>query len=317
MGLTVLDIYNVRFEPKLPLPKLVQDDIARLRITPAEYKPVRTFTRKFNRHHNRNTHSSSNTADTTVDWRQSALEENIQRVHERKDPEYSDIFSIFNKLVASNLDKLTNDALEIMKKQDEKFRLRVTTLLFDKAITQSAISSTLSTMLAECAFRLNTEIPEISEDLELQFAMFPKLYDMTTTLTFPEKDEENYDDKVIAWNSQKLKRSGYTKFMVELYNREVIKDDIIKQALDNIIRDTNSIAKLPKKEQNEENIAQFAEFILQVSKILKGELKEQLKSAIEQILNVPKDDFKTTYPSMHMKSKWKLEDALKELNKKE
>jgi hypothetical protein len=312
MGLTILDIYNVRFEPKLSLPRTLQENIAKLRITPAVYKPVRTFAKKYNRHH-----APRPTADSSEDWREKALEDNVKRVHERKDPEYSDIFSIFNKLVVSNLDKLSHDALEIMKKQDEKFRLRVTTLLFDKAITQSAISSTLSNVLAECAFRLNTEIPEVSEDLELQFALFPKLYDMSNTLTFPETGEENYDDKVIAWNTQKLKRSGYTKFMVELYTKDVIKDTIIKQALDRVITDMNSIAKLPKKEQNEENVAQFADFILQISKILKADLKQQLKESLDLIFSVPKEEFKTTYPSMHMKSKWKLEDALKELNNKE
>lgn len=302
MGLTVVDIYNVRFSPKLPLPSSVQDNIGRLRITPVAYKPVRTFTRNNYRH-------KRSEATRNDNWRETMLVEMVRRVKEREDPEYSDIFSIFNKLTITNLDKLSNDALELMQKRDESFRLRVTTLLFDKAITQSAYSSVMS----ECAFRLNTVIPEISEDLQFQISMFPKLYDMTDTVTFPDSKDEKFEDKVIVWMKQKDKRRGYAKFMMELFAKELIPESLVKGAFEQVIKELNDIAKSPSSSHTVENTTQFVEFIFECSKNAKGEFKEYLKTAVQELLKIPKGEL----PSLNMRSKFKLEDALKLLEKKE
>lgn len=309
MTLTVLDIYNVRFSAKLSLPKSVQDNIGRLRITPAVYKPVRTFTKPYRNKH----HHNKPAADTDNNWREKALLDIVKRVREREDPEYSDIFSIFNKITMSSIDKLSHDAIELMQKRDEQFRLRVTTLLFDKAITQSAYSA----VMAECAFRLNTVIPEISEDLQAQVSMFPKLYNMTDTIVFPEANEEGYEDKVIAWMSQKDKRRGYAKFMMELFSKELIPETMVKTSLEQVITELNDLARKPTSNHTVENTTQFVEFVFECSKIVKGDLKEYLRGAIQEIFKIPKEEFKTTYGSINMKSKFKLEDALKLLEKKE
>jgi hypothetical protein len=39
--ITVADMYNMRSLEKLALPKLIQENIAKLRISPAHYRPVR------------------------------------------------------------------------------------------------------------------------------------------------------------------------------------------------------------------------------------------------------------------------------------
>ena len=307
--LKVADIYAVRFGTKLSLPKIVQDNIAKLRITPAPYKPVRLFANKGtyrNRHHN---HNKNSEADSKDDWRRSVLENIVRKVKERDDPEYSEIFSIFNKLSPGNVEKLSADAVAYIQKRDETFRLRVTALLFDKAITQPSFSSIMS----ECARLLNIVIPEVGDDLQIQVSMFPKLYDMSETIVFPETGEENFDDKVIAWMKQKEKRRGYAKFMMELYAKELIKEDIVKQALDQVINELNETAKQPKKPQTEENTGQFVEFVFETSKVIKGELKQALAESVQKILAVPKAEV----PSLNMRCRFKLEDALKELNKKE
>lgn len=303
MGLTVADIYSVRFGTKLPLPTSIVESISKLRITPVAYKPVRAFVRG-NGHRQRNTPSSSND-----NWREKILIEIVKRVREREDPEYSDIFSIFNKLTVSNLDKLSHDALELIQKRDEQFRLRVTTLLFDKAITQSAYSA----VMAECAFRLNTVIPEISEDLQAQIAIFPKLYDMADTVTFPDSTDKDFDDKVIAWRKQKDKRRGYAKFMMELFAKELIPESLVRVAFEQVIKELNEIAKQKSSEHTVENTTQFIEFIFECSKTAKGDFKEYLKTSVQDMLKIPKAEL----PSMNMRSKFKLEDALKLLEKKE
>lgn len=301
MSLTVVDVYNVRFGPKLSLPKSVQDNIGRLRITPVAYKPVRNFVRSGGPRHR--THAPS-----LENWREKALVEMVRRVREREDPEYSDIFSIFNKITVSSLDKLSHDAIDIIQKKDEQFRLRVTTLLFDKAITQSAFSA----VMAECAYRLNIVIPEIADDLQTQISMFPKLYDISDTITFPEANEEGFENKVVAWMKQKDKRRGYAKFMMELFVKGLIPESLVRVAFEQVVKELNEIAKYPASERTTENTTQFVEFLFECSKTAKGGLKECLKTEVQTLLKIPKAEL----PSLNMRCRFKLEDALKLLEKK-
>jgi len=310
MALTIDAVYAVRFGLKLPLPASVQVNIAKLRITPAPYRPVRKFTR----HSYASRFNNTTTAATqSANWREAALIDFVRKVREKDDAEYTEIFSIFNKISPGNLERLSADAIVIMQKRDEQFRLRITTLLFDRAITQPAFS----TIMSDCAFRIGEVIPGVAEDLQSQIEMFPKLYDMNETITFPEAGAEGYDDKIVAWMKQKEKRRGYAKFMMELYSRNLIKEETVKDALAQVVQELNETAKQKSSEQTSENVTQFVEFIFEISKKVKGELKDKLKESVEEIFKVPKEEFKATYPSMNMKSKFKLEDALKELNKKE
>lgn len=302
MSLTVVDVYNVRFCPKLSLPKSVQDNIGRLRITPVAYKPVRNFVRSGGPRHRTHAPSSEN-------WREKALVEMVRRVREREDPEYSDIFSIFNKITTSSLDKLSHDAIDIIQKKDEQFRLRVTTLLFDKAITQSAFSA----VMAECAYRLNIVIPEIADDLQTQISMFPKLYDISDTITFPEANEDGFENKVVAWMKQKDKRRGYAKFMMELFVKGLIPESLVRTAFEQVVKELNEIAKYPASERTTENTTQFVEFLFECSKTAKGGLKDCLKTEVQTLLKIPKAEL----PSLNMRCKFKLEDALKLLEKKD
>ena len=305
MALTIADVYSVRFGTKLSLPKIVQDSIAKLRITPAPYKPVKLFTHKGAYRNN----PRFATAADTENWRKTALMDIVRRVREREDAEYSEIFSIFNKISHGNVEKLSADAVGYIQKRDDTFRLRVTALLFDKAITQPSFSG----VMAECARLLNIAIPEVGDDLQVQISMFPKLYDMTETITFPDSTQEGFNDKVIAWMKQKEKRRGYAKFMMELHNKDLIKEDIVKQGLDQVVSELNDTARQPSSEKTVENTGQFVEFIFETSKTVRGGLKENLRESVQTLLAVPRPEL----PSLNMRSRFKLEDAFKELNKKE
>lgn len=303
MTLTVADVYSSRFCAKLPLPYSVQDNIGKLRITPAPYKPVKLFNHR-GAYRNHNKHNNTAEAEN---WRQNALMDIIRRVKEREDPEYSEIFSIFNKLSPGNIEKLSADAVGYIQKRDETFRLRVTALLFDKAITQPSFSS----VMAECARLLNFAIPEIGDDLQVQVSMFPKLYDMNDTVTFPESSDSEFDNKVILWMKQKEKRRGYAKFMMELHNKELIKEDIVKQGLDQVIAELNDTIRQPSKEKTVENASQFVDFLFELSKTIKGSLKENLKISVHSVLEIARPEV----PSLNMRCRFKLEDTFKELNK--
>ena len=295
MALTVSVIYSVRDMAKLPLPKLVQDNIVKLRMTPMVFKPFhKPSARPFNP---KKTHAHDN-------WRERMLVDIVRRVKEREDPEYSDIFGIFNKITSSSVEKLTRDAIERIQKRDETFRLRIATLLFDKGITDHAFAS----VMAESGRIMVSEIPEMKDDIQAQVSMFPKLYNMEETLTFPTSTETGFDSKVIEWTKQKEKRRGYAKFLMELCLRGLVSDDCVKSSLDDVINELNDVAKQPRTPQTEENVNQYAVFLYESAKLAKS---HSIRCFISESLRLLIAIEKTFLPSLNVRSRFKLEDAFK------
>jgi hypothetical protein len=292
MSLTVAQVYGVRFAEKLSLPKIVQDNIAKLRITPVVFKPFRPPPRAAYR--------------PKENWRENALVEAVRRVKERDDPEYDEVFSSLNKIAPRTLDKLSEKITLNIKKRDEIFRLRVTTLLFDMAISQSGYAI----LMSDCAKKLATDIPEIQEDLVAQTEMFPKLYNMTETLTYPSSEEAGYADKVIEWMKLKDKRRGYAKFMTQLFVRDLVTEQTVGECMTHVSADLAAMAKQPKSEQTEENTTQYVDFLFETAKILPAtakSLRTLMKTFIQSVLEIPRAEL----PSLNMRSRFKLEDAIK------
>jgi hypothetical protein len=293
MSLTAEQVYGVRFGPKLSLPKIVQDNIASLRITPVPFKAYRTQPRTYPK-------------KAPDNWRQNALTESVRRVKERDDPEYDDVFSSLNKISIRTLVKLSEKIVANIKKRDEIFRLRVTTLLFDMAISQSSYAM----LMADCAKILATEISEIREDLVVQTEMFPKLYNMNETLTYPSSEEAGYADKVIEWMKLKDKRRGYAKFMTQLFVRELVDEKTVGECMAHVATDLVGMAKQEKSEQSEENTTQYVDFLFETAKILPTtakDLRVLMSGFIKSVLDMPR----TELPSLNMRSRFKLEDGIK------
>jgi hypothetical protein len=294
MSLTVAQVYGVRFAEKLSLPKIVQDNIAKLRITPVAFKPYRPPARAPYR------------AKPADNWRENALVEAVRRVKERDDPEYDEVFGSLNKIAPRTLDKMSEKVIVNIKKRDEIFRLRVTTLLFDMAISQSGYA----VLMADCAKKLVTEVPDIREDLLAQTEMFPKLYNMTETLTYPSSEEVGYADKVVEWMKLKDKRRGYAKFVTQLFVRELVEEKTVGECMTHVSSDLTGMAKQPKTEQSEENTTQYVDFLFETAKILPDtakDLRVLMKTFIESVLAIPRPEL----PSLNMRSRFKIEDALK------
>lgn len=301
MSLTVQQIYSTRFCEKLALPKSVQDNIAKLRITPVSYKPVRPPPRHgtFKGHKQHEPILPDN-------WRISSLSNYVSKIRSKDDPDYAEVFSIFNKLSISNLEKLVGDALTILKKRDHEFRLRVVTLMFNKAITENMFAS----VMADCAYKLVSVIPEVREDLDIQVSMFPQLYDMTTTITYPESSDKEFDQKVIEWMSQKTKRRGYSKFITQLYIRGLVTEKTMIDSLQLVVDELTHTAIQAKTQETEENVTQFADFLFESAKILpagSSSLKSMIREKVGVILDMPRPNL----PSLGMRSRFKLEDTLK------
>jgi hypothetical protein len=295
MALTVSAVYSVREMVKLPLPRLVQDNIAKLRITPMVFKPFHKPTaRPF---HPKKSQANDN-------WRERILVDIVRRVKEREDPEYSDIFSIFNKITTSSVEKLTNDAIERIQKRDETFRLRIATLLFDKAITNHGFAS----VMAESARIMVAEIPDMADDIQAQVSMFPKLYDMTETLTFPTSADSDFDNKVIEWTKQKEKRRGYAKFLMELCLRDLVSDECVKSGLRDVLNELNDVAAQSRTAQTEENVNQYTVFLYESAKLAKAPtIRAFIGDSLKAILAFDKAKF----PSLNMRCRFKMEDAFK------
>ena len=195
---------------------------------------------------------------------------------------------------------------KILKSRDRDFRLRVTTLLFDKAIKGSMYAS----IMADLALKLNSEIPEVSEDLNMHTKMFGSLYDMNETLVFPTSDDPDFDNKVIAWSKQKVIRRGYSRFLTHLYIRNLVNGQILHESMNKVLGDLDDTVLKPKSEKTEENVTQYADFLFENAKILPKtavELRGLIQVRIDTILKKPKTD--TT--SLNMRSRFKLEDTFK------
>ena len=297
MSLTVAEIYSVRFGLKLPLTSIVQENIAKLRITPVAFKPFRAPQRV-----------AFKPKTTQPDnWRENVLVEAVRRVKEKDDPEYAEVFSSINKISAKTLDKLSIQIIENIRKRDEMFRLRVTTLLFDTVMTQGGFYVDL---MSDCAQKLVSEIPEIKEDILVQTEMFPKLYNMTETAVCPSIEEADYADKIVEWTKMKDKRRGYAKFITNLFVRDLLPEDVVTTSLVQVIVDLNDTAKQPKTEQTEENTTQFVVFLYECVKSLPGtatSLREMIRNCVTTLLALPRPEL----PSLNMRSRFKLEDTLK------
>lgn len=290
-------IYALRFCPKLSMPASIQDNIAKLRIIPAAYKPVRQVKQRF---------IPKRKPEDAANWREHVLTEYVRKVRETDDPQYDEIFGIFNKLAPANLAVLSDQALAILNQRDKEFRLRVTTLLFDKAIRGSYFAG----VMADLAFRLNNSVQEVSEDLEMHVKMFTNLYDMKETLVYPSLEDPAFNDKLIAWSKQKDIRRGYARFLTHLYTRNLVSGQVLHLSMNHVIADLSDTVVQPKTEQTEENVTQYADFLFEISKLLPVtavELRGLLYTNLNEILMRKRE----SVPSLNMRSRFKLEDTVK------
>jgi hypothetical protein len=174
------------------------------------------------------------------------------------------------------------------------------------AISQSGYAI----LMADCAKKLVADISEIREDLLAQTEMFPKLYNMTETLTYPSSEEAGYGDKVVEWMKLKDKRRGYARFVTQLFVRELVEEKTVGECMTHVSADLTSMAKQPKTDQTEENTTQYVDFLFETAKVLPttaNDLRTLMKTFIQSVLDIPRNEL----PSLNMRSRFKLEDAIK------
>jgi hypothetical protein len=275
-------IYAARSLPRESLPDSVLDMISKLKIS---FKPP--FRRPY----------PAKRRPERDDWRESVLVDVVRKVREKDDADYDEVNAIINKLSKQTYIKLVGDVLSRLEKRDEMFRLRVTTLLFDRGIRQNFYAPIMADAYAEIA----RVYPDALTDLVTQVKMFDTLYDTTNVTILPSSASAGYDDAVIAWTKQKETKRGFAVYVGELYARELIPEDIMSGFVKTVLDDLAETAVLPKTAGHEEHVDALVRFLFAVAS------KCPLRAPLGALLARPRAET----PSLNMKSRFKMEDAMK------
>ena len=279
-----LSIYAARALPRPSLPEEIQLLISKLKIS---FKPP--FRRVY--------HARRPANGAADNWREAALVDAVRKVREKDDPDYDEISSAINKLSKANYTKLMTAILEKLKARDEPFRLRVTTLLFDRGVRQTFFA----TMMSDAYKDIAAAHPEALQDLATQTTMFDRLYDTGNVTIVPASDDPTYNDAIIAWTKQKEIKRGFAVYVSELYSRGLVPEDTMMGFLRTIMDELGASIRTPKTNASEEHVDALVRFLFAVA------TKVPLRALIAKVLVVPKAET----PSLNMKSRFKLDDAAK------
>jgi hypothetical protein len=284
-----MDVQSIYAARSLPRPSLSEDVLSIIAKLKISFKAP--FRRPFvNKRRNGNVE--------VTNWREQALVDVVRKVREKDDPDYDEINAKINKLTKQTYSKLMTDILEILAKRDEMFRLRVTTLLFDRGIRQNFYA----TIMADGYKDIAKVYPDALHDLLSQMTMFDTLYDASKVITVPSSSDPGYDNAILEWTKQKDTKRAFAVYVSELYTRGLVPEEIMAGFVKTIVDDLTQSIRRPKTDANEENVDSFVRFIFAVvSKV------PSLKDSVRVILKIPK----TETPSLNFKSRFKLEDSLK------
>lgn len=232
------------------------------------------------------------------DWRADALKDVVRKVREKDDPDYDEINSYINKLTKQTYTKMTSEILARIQKRDPMFRLRVTTLLFDRGIRQNFFAGIMADAYAD----IIKVFPDASGDLLTQIAKFDELYDTNKLIVVPGSDDTGYDEAILAWTKLKETKRGFAVYVSELFARGLIPEATMEALMTHVFTDLRESLGAPKTAMKEEHVDALVRFVFAMASKMPA-----IKNAISAILAIPKADA----PCLNMKSRFKLEDALK------
>ena len=278
-------IYAARSNPRKELDTAIADLISRLKIS---FKPV--FRRPFQPTRRRQDR------EDPPNWREHVLVDVVRKVREKDDADYDEVNAMINKLSNDNYGRLRDSVVEKLAKRDDMFRLRVTTLLFDRGLHQIFFAPLLANLYADIV----KVHPDASNDLATQITMVDTLYEMNNVTVIPTSSDSGYDAAIIAWTKQKETKRGFAVYLAELYSRNLVAKDTMKTIVATIVQDLADTARLPKTPPHEEHVDALVRFLFAVA------AKVDVRDSIQALLAVPRAET----PSLTMKSRFKLQDCL-------
>lgn len=280
----VQTIYSIRNEPRNELDSSILETISNLKIsTKLPFKKPHPKRRQ--------------NQEETENWRENALKDMVRKVREKDDADYDTVNSSINKITKQNYETIADILIKKIEIREESFRLRVTTLLFDTSVRQPFFAPILADLYRD----ITEHYPEASNDLTTQISVFDTLYETSEGIVIPPSTEPGYDEAIRKWTKQKELKRGFATYISELYARNLIKEETVQAMLNSVLDDLKETIYLPKTETTEQHVDALAKFVF----ILAG--KVAVKSILEPILKIPRPEV----PSLNMKSRFKLEDAMK------
>lgn len=274
-------IYSIREKARDPLPHTIADIISKLKIS---------FSPAFRRQKPK--------VEAIANWRESVLVDVVRKVREKDDPDYDEVNSYINKLTKQTYEKMSTNVMQKLETRDALFRLRVTTLLFDRGIKQNFYAPIMADLYRDIA----KVHPDALQDLLTQVQMFDTLYDASKVITVPSSSDPGYEEAIFAWTKQKETKRAFAVYISELYSRDLIPGDIMSGFVKTVVDDLTESIRRPKTNENEEHVDALVRFVFAVSSKVPS-----IKDSVREILKLPK----TETPSLSFKSRFKLEDTLK------
>jgi len=276
--------YTLRSSPRDPLDETIRQIISKLKISfkPSFRRPV--FKRA--------------PAEETTNWRELALLSVHRKVREKDDLDYDEVNAFLNKLTKQTYDKMMVSIMERLDKRDSMFRLRVTTLLFDRGVTQTFYAP----LMADAYKDIAGAYPDARQDLMVQVMMFDKLYDSANVTIVPSQTDPTYNEAIIAWYKQKERKRTFAVYVAELFSRGLIPQELMSGFVKTIADDLKESVRQPKTPTAEEHVDALVRFVFAVAAKV-----PEVKDPVRLVLAIPKAET----PCLNMKSRFKLDDSLK------
>jgi hypothetical protein len=284
-------MYSLRFANLLRMPHVVQEVISSMHLTPVS----QTFIRK------PNYKKYKKIADADDNWRRELLADIKATIRNKDDPDYEAVIGIVNRVVASNTREKADAILEILsRRNDEKFRMRVVNLMFDRGVNASFYAK----VMADVFEHLSDSNPSVREDLQIYCSMdtFTKMFAGTDLVTFPETGDPEFEDKVCLWMAQKNCRRGFGIFAAELYTRGLVADNLLNEALAYAVQDLENNIRKPSNKILTESVDQIVTFMSEISKLTVVPIVQE---EAKKILAIPRSECF----NLNMRSRFKLEDC--------
>ena len=299
--LTPTDIFALRTTNLLTVPQVVHDVIATMQLAPV----AQVFTKKLG--------YKKPTAATANSWRTAALatftfKKTAERVHD--DPDYESVVGIINKVATSTVVLQSGEVLALLdkRKDDQIFRLRVVSLLFNRGVSMPFYSKLMASMFE----LIHAKLPIVKEDLQFSCSLeiFEKMFDQGGVAVCPSASDTEYEDKLCEWFKKKELRRGFGMFITELHVRGLVEEDVILPAITNTMEELEETIRKPAEKALSENVDQLTTFLYESTKIMMGRFGKThpiVKTVSEKagaLYKIPKTDT----PCLGMRSRFKLDD---------
>lgn len=284
----VSSLYIARNLPRAPLVDISQI-LSKLKTS---YRPIRRpiLRREF--------HAHPPAPAEAANWRDNVLVDVVRKVREKDDPDYDEINAAINKVSKQNYAKIVESIMSKLAARDAMFRLRITTLLFDRGIRQNCFAP----ILADAYRDIAKAHEDARQDLATQVKMFDTLYDVSKVVLVPSSTDPGFNDAIIAWTKQKETKRGFAVYTSELFTRGLLADGMMQSMVSQVGDDLKESIALVKTPPGEEHVDHLVRFLFAIApKVM------FVKPLVTEILKIPRPQT----PSLTMKSRFKLEDCLK------